>query len=65
MPVSGVEITPEQLAEHLAMNLDGDYSDGLEVSVAATARGSEIELELIGGFEESAKFRLLIMEVPR
>ena len=51
-------ITAADLAEHIAGVLDGDYDDGLEAFVAATATGSVIDLGLyddgsarVGGYK--------------
>lgn len=53
-----MSVSAADLAEHIAGIMDGDYDDGLEAFVAATARGSVIDLGLyddgsarVGGYK--------------
>lgn len=53
--------TPDELAAHLAYTLDGEYSDGLEVSISARERGGhlEITLEAENGSQQSFTFSVV------
>jgi hypothetical protein len=52
------------LAEHIAAILDGDYDDGLDVYVSASATGNGFHIGLSGdGGERIGAYRVIIEQI--
>lgn len=53
-------ITAADLAEHIAAILDGDYDDGLEAYVSASAKGDALSIGLESDGVRVGAYRLTV-----
>lgn len=58
------EITPEEVADMVAMYLDGDHSELLNASMYVSRTGAVVELNLIRCRDQRVKFRITVEEAP-